>query len=70
MDAHALLALYDREQRIDIEYPGMRKETPPRVVRFSRPAPGMSFVACSRLDEATADAAIEEQRAYFTASAC
>ena len=31
-----LLALYDREQRIRIEYPGHSKETLPHVVRFVR----------------------------------
>lgn len=60
-----ILALYDREQRIEIDFPDMAKETTARIVRFLRPAPGMSFVLYSRLDEATADAAIDEQLAYF-----
>ena len=42
MDLHAVLALYDQEQRIDIEFPGARKERLAHIVRFVRPAPGMN----------------------------
>lgn len=69
MDIDEILALFDREQRIEIEYPDMRKEVlgdPPQIVRFSRPAPGMSFVQYSRLDETNVEAAISEQVAYFS----
>lgn len=62
-----LLARFDREQRIEIEYPGMKKEVLPGVVRFLRPAPGMSFVAFSRLDDRNADRVIREQVDCFTA---
>jgi GNAT superfamily N-acetyltransferase len=65
-DNSELLDLYDREQRRDIEFPGMRRDVLPSLVRFVRPAPGMSFVLYSELDETSADAAIEEQIAYFT----
>jgi hypothetical protein len=43
----------------------MRKDILPNVVRFVRPAPGMSFVLYSHLDETNADSAIKEQIAYF-----
>lgn len=66
MERDELLTLFDREQRIDIEFPDMRKEVLPHVVRFVRPAPGMSFILYSRLDEADVDAVIEEQVAYFS----
>lgn len=66
MDIHTLLALFDRQQRIDIEYPEARKEVLPHVVRFVRPAPAMNFVLHSRLDAANADQVIREQIAYFT----
>jgi hypothetical protein len=46
----------------------MHRQALPRLVRYVRPAPGMSFVLFSELDEATADAAIEEQIAYFSAN--
>lgn len=61
-----MLALYDQEQRIDITYPGVRKEVLPQVVRFVRPAPGMNFILYSRLDLSDADAVIQAQIAYFT----
>ena len=66
MDEHSqLLALYDQHQRIDLEIPGVRKETSQHVVRFIRPAPGMNFVAYAWLDEINADAVIQEQVDYF-----
>ncbi|WP_374689507.1 GNAT family N-acetyltransferase [Promineifilum sp.] len=65
MDVGQVLALYDREQRREIDYPDMRKDILPHLVRFVRDRPGMSFVLYSDLDETTADAAIDEQIAYF-----
>ena len=65
MDVQNVLALYDREQRLEIEFPEMEREVAGRVVRHVRPQPGMSFVLYSDLDEATADAVIDEQLAYF-----
>lgn len=62
---HDLLTLYDQELRIDIDYPDVRKESFPRLVRFVRPAPGMNYVSYSRLDDNELDAVIEEQIAYF-----
>ena len=67
MNTQEVLALYDREQRREIEYPGMVREASPRLVRYVRPAPGMSFVLYSDLDESSADAAIDEQVAYLSA---
>lgn len=70
----ALLALFDRYQRIEITYPGMQRqefacgELPfPNLVRYVRPAPGMSFVLYSRLDELNVEAVIQQQVDYFTA---
>lgn len=68
METQDLLALFDKEQRIEIEYPGMEKHVLPHVVRFVRPAPGMSFVLYSNVDEETVDAVVEEQIAYFSAN--
>jgi hypothetical protein len=65
MKTSDILVLYDQQQRIDIEFPDMRKDVLPHVIRFVRPAPGMSFVLHSRLTESTADAAIQEQVDYF-----
>jgi hypothetical protein len=65
MDKQDLLALYDTQLRIEIEYPGVRKEAFPHLVRFIRPVPGMNFISYSRLDETNLVTAIQEQVAYF-----
>lgn len=65
MESEAILALYDRQQRIEIEYPDMRKDVLPEVVRFVRPGPGMSQIRYSWLDEGNADRVIQEQVDYF-----
>ena len=65
MNTQEFLALYDQQQRIDLKYPDMRKETLPHVVRFIRPAPGMSFIAYQRADETNLDAVIQAQIDYF-----
>ncbi len=63
---HDLLTLYDTQLRINIEYPGVRKEAFPNLVRFVRPAPGMNFISYSRLDEADIDEVIQQQIACFS----
>lgn len=65
LNVREVLALYDREQRIEMEYPDMRKDALSHVVRFVRPQPGMSFILYSDLDETSADAVIDEQIAWF-----
>jgi hypothetical protein len=65
MDRQELLALYDTELRIEIEYPGVRKETFPHLVRLIKPAPGMNAISYSRVDECDLDAVIREQIAYL-----
>jgi hypothetical protein len=62
-----LLEQFDRETRIEIEYPGMRKETAPGVVRFLREPPGHSFVLYARLRPEEVDATLERELAYFSA---
>jgi hypothetical protein len=66
MNTVDLLALFDKEQRIEIEFPGVQKAAFPHLVRFVRPAPGMNYVLYSRLDEVDIDAAIQEQIAFFS----
>ncbi len=65
MDNAALIVKYTRQMRQDIVFPDMQKEVLPRIVRFTRPAPGMSLVLYSDLDSSNADAEIESQIAYF-----
>ena len=65
MNLTDVLAIFDQDQRINIEYPDMRKDILPQVIRFVAPRPRMSFVLHSHLDEQTADTVIAEQIAYF-----
>jgi hypothetical protein len=67
LERAALLCLFDEEMRRGITYPDMRKDILPWGVRFVRPAPGMSFITYYQLDERSAEAAIQEQIAYFKA---
>ncbi len=67
-----LLVLFDREQRRDIEFPNVHREVTPHVIR-EVPRDGMAggcFISYSCLDETNADAAIEEQIAYFERLGC
>lgn len=66
MNTKAVLDLFDRDERQAIEFPGTTKEVFPNLVRFVRPAPGMSFILYSQLDESNADAVISEQVDYFS----
>jgi hypothetical protein len=66
MNREQILAEYDRQQRIEIEFPDMRKEVTPHVTRFIRPAPGTSLVLHSRIDAGNADDVIKEQIESFT----
>lgn len=62
-----LLALYTQYQRINIEYPDMQKEVLPQVVRFIRPAPGMSVILYSQLNDDNVERVIQEQVDDLTA---
>jgi len=66
METEEILVLYDQQMRREIEFPGMRKEVLPHLVRFVHPVLGMSIIQYSRLDEKNADAVIQEQIDYFT----
>ena len=37
MDSQALRALYDQQQRLDVQYPGTRREVTEQVVRVIEP---------------------------------
>lgn len=63
--AESLLALYDREQRREITYPGMRREVTPTVIRHIGERGDEATVLYSWLDATSADAAIREQIGYF-----
>ena len=66
MNKSQMIALYDQDQRIDVEYPGMRREVTPDVVRHidtSDTREGM--VVFSQLNEANAEDIICDQVSYF-----
>ncbi len=65
MEIAQILDLYTQQERIQVEFPGMRKDVLANLVRFVRPAPGMSTILYSQLDESNADQVIAEQAAYF-----
>lgn len=67
MNKEELLAIFDREQRIDIEIPGLIHEATVRVVRDYDPVENFNFISYSSLDAQTADAEIEAQVAYHQA---
>ena len=66
METDKILEKFTRQMRIEMSFPDMEKEVSARVVRFSRPAPGMSQILYARLDEDTADAEIQSQIDSFT----
>ncbi|HEX5709134.1 MAG TPA: GNAT family N-acetyltransferase [Pyrinomonadaceae bacterium] len=65
MDAARVLALYDSEERMGREWPGMRREVTPHVIR-QLDLPGReSFINCSFMSDATADEGIAAQIDFF-----
>lgn len=65
MNPPKLLRLYDTQLRIELAHPGARKEVLPNLVRVLQPAPGLNFIAYSRLDKVSMDSVIEAQIRYF-----
>ncbi len=65
MKNEEILALYDVEQRINIEYPNTRKEQRPHVIRYVSETGGPHFILYSRLAGADVEAVIAEEQAYF-----
>jgi GNAT superfamily N-acetyltransferase len=65
MNDREILALYDHDERYQIEHPGARREDLGRVVRHVDLTGERGFVLYTQLDEASIDAAIEQQIAFF-----
>ncbi len=66
MNKSQIIALYDQDQRKDVEYPDMRREVKPNVVRHidtSNTREGT--IIYSRLNEANAEETIRDQVTYF-----
>jgi len=67
MQPSELLALFDRQMRIETQFPGVLQETVGNVVRSISPNEGFGFISYSSLLEETADAEIDAQVAFFRA---
>lgn len=66
MKLQEILSLYDREQRLEAEEPGMRREANATVVRQVGLHGRQSWILYSNLSAANIDGAIDEQIAYFS----
>jgi hypothetical protein len=66
MNKSQIIALYDQDQRRDVEYPLMRREVTPNVVRhIDTSENGEGIITYSRLNEDYAEDTIREQVIYF-----
>jgi Acetyltransferase (GNAT) domain len=66
MSKSQMIALYDQDQRKDVEYPDMRREVGSNVVRHIDTSDhGKGLITYSQLNEANADHTIREQVSYF-----
>lgn len=65
MNIQEVLALYDQEQRRDIEYPDARREEAPPVIRGIDHFGYQSFINYSELEGQDVDKVIDEQIRYF-----
>jgi GNAT superfamily N-acetyltransferase len=66
MNKSQIIALYDQDQRKDLEYPNMRREVTPNVVRHIDISGGREgAVIYNQLNEANVDEIIREQILYF-----
>ena len=66
MDTPQIIALYDQDQRRDVEYPDARREVTPSVVRhIDTSGSGEGSVIYSHLSEANAADIIQEQVRFF-----
>jgi GNAT superfamily N-acetyltransferase len=66
MNKSQIIALYNQDQRINVEYPDMRREVTPNMVRhIDTSGTGEGAIIYSQLNEANAEDMIREQVTYF-----
>jgi GNAT superfamily N-acetyltransferase len=65
LSPEALRALYDHDQRINFEEPGVSREVTPHTVRQINEREPQSFLLYSNLTAENADQVIDEEIAYF-----
>lgn len=61
MKSSEILRLFDHQERIAAQFPGMKREEFPELVRFLRSGPGVNFILYSHLKPETAGATIQAQ---------
>ena len=66
MHKRELLEIFTRQQRIEVDYPDIKREVDGSVIRHISLTGEDGFVIYSRLDEASVEAAISAQIARFT----
>lgn len=65
METSELLALFDRQMRIETQFPGVQQETVGNVIRSISPKERFGFISYSNLPEDTAEAQIDAQVDFF-----
>ena len=65
MEKSELLALFDRQMRIETQFPGVLQETVGNVVRSISPNERFGFISYSNLPDETANAQIDAQVAFY-----
>jgi hypothetical protein len=65
MNLESILALFDKEQRLEVQTKDMRREVDGSVIRQVSLTGGEGFIACAKLEPENADASIQKQIAYF-----
>jgi len=63
---NALQQLFTHQMRRDIVIPDMRRESTPEVVRYIRPAPGMSMILYSHLEALNVVPVVKREIQYFS----
>ncbi len=65
MDRNELIDVFNREQRIEVQFPNVTVERTGKVLRSYSRQHQFGFILYSELDETTVDEAIQEQVAFF-----
>lgn len=66
MNKSQILAIYDQDQRMRLEYPNTQREVMSNIVRHINASEGEEgFISYSQLNETNADDVIREQVSYF-----
>jgi hypothetical protein len=66
MNKSQMIALFNQDQRKDVEFPGLQREVTPNVVRhIDTSNAGEGMITYSQLNEANAEESISEQVAFY-----